>query len=66
MVAVVRLRRCSRWSRSRAAKGHYIDTPGERGRAVIGLFRVRGGKIVEHWDASQDVPENSANDNTMY
>lgn len=24
------------------------------------------GKIVEHWDAVQQIPESSANDNTMY
>src|SRR3954447_24897045 len=49
-----------------AVHSHYIDTPGERGRAVIDLFRVRDGKIVEHWDAAQDVPETAANDNTMF
>lgn len=49
-----------------AVHSHCVDTPGERGRAVIDLFRVRGGKIVEHWDAMQDVPETSANDNTMF
>jgi len=25
-----------------------------------------GGKIVEHWDAMQEIPEESANGNTMY
>ncbi|RXZ72518.1 nuclear transport factor 2 family protein [Agromyces albus] len=49
-----------------AVHSHYIDAPGQRGRAVIDLFRVQDGKIVEHWDASQDVPEASANDNTMF
>jgi NADPH:quinone reductase-like Zn-dependent oxidoreductase/predicted SnoaL-like aldol condensation-catalyzing enzyme len=49
-----------------AVHSHYLDTPGERGRAVIDLFRVRDGRIVEHWDATQDVPETSANDNTMF
>jgi predicted SnoaL-like aldol condensation-catalyzing enzyme len=49
-----------------AVHSHYVDIPGERGRAVIDLFRVRDGKIVEHWDATQDVPETSANDNTMF
>ncbi|QYN33930.1 ester cyclase [Pseudonocardia sp. DSM 110487] len=49
-----------------AVHSHYVDTPGERGRAVIDLFRVRDGKIVEHWDAVQDVPETPANDNTMF
>ncbi|WP_282702923.1 nuclear transport factor 2 family protein [Streptomyces sp. CC219B] len=49
-----------------AVHSHYVNAPGERGQAVVDLFRVRGGKIVEHWDALQDVPETSANDNTMF
>ncbi|WP_420711947.1 nuclear transport factor 2 family protein [Streptomyces sp. MMG1533] len=49
-----------------AVQSHCVNTPGERGRAVIDRFRVRDGKIVEHWDAMQDVPETSANDNTMF
>jgi NADPH:quinone reductase-like Zn-dependent oxidoreductase/predicted SnoaL-like aldol condensation-catalyzing enzyme len=49
-----------------AVHSHYIDTPGDRGRAVFDLFRVRDGKIVEHWNAEQAVPETAANDNTMF
>ncbi|WP_413471681.1 nuclear transport factor 2 family protein [Streptomyces sp. MB09-02B] len=49
-----------------AVHSHYGNAPGERGQAVVDLFRVRNGKIVEHWDAVQDVPETSANDNTMF
>jgi NADPH:quinone reductase-like Zn-dependent oxidoreductase/predicted SnoaL-like aldol condensation-catalyzing enzyme len=49
-----------------AVHSHYVDTPGDRGRAVMDLFRVRDGKIVEHWNAEQDVPEAAANDNTMF
>lgn len=49
-----------------AVHSHYVDTPGHRGRAVLELFRVRDAKIVEHWAAVQDVPETSANDNTMF
>ncbi|WP_432197509.1 nuclear transport factor 2 family protein [Streptomyces sp. bgisy027] len=45
---------------------HCVDVPGERGRAVLDLFRVRGGRIVEHWVTKQEVPETSANDNTMF
>ncbi|MEU1480804.1 nuclear transport factor 2 family protein [Streptomyces sp. NPDC001668] len=49
-----------------AVHSHYIPAPGERGQAIVDLFRVVGGKIVEHWDVTQDVPATSANDNTMF
>ncbi|MDF3144240.1 MULTISPECIES: nuclear transport factor 2 family protein [unclassified Streptomyces] len=49
-----------------AVHSHYVNAPGERGQAVVDLFRVRNGKIVEHWDVLQDVPETSANDNGMF
>ncbi|MFI6441609.1 nuclear transport factor 2 family protein [Streptomyces sp. NPDC050759] len=49
-----------------AVHSHYVPAPGERGQAIVDLFRVRGGKIVEHWDVIQDVPETSANGNGMF
>ena len=45
---------------------HSVRTPGERGRAIVDIFKVEDGKIVEHWDVVQDVPEKSANQNTMF
>lgn len=38
----------------------------DRGRAIVDIFRVKDGKIVEHWDVIQAVPEESANQNTMF
>jgi predicted SnoaL-like aldol condensation-catalyzing enzyme len=45
---------------------HLIIHPGERGRAVVDIFRIENGRIAEHWDVAQPVPETSANDNTMF
>ena len=45
---------------------HSKRSPEERGRAIVDIFKVENGKIVEHWDVIQDVPEKSANDNTMF
>jgi predicted SnoaL-like aldol condensation-catalyzing enzyme len=44
----------------------FVTTPESRGLAVVDIFRVKNGKIVEHWDVMQEVPENAANENTMF
>ena len=54
-----------------AVHSHYAWTPsfvmdGGRGSAVVDIFRYGlDGKIVEHWDVAQAIPETTANGHTM-
>lgn len=45
---------------------HSQSAPDDAGFAVVDMFRVQDCLMVEHWDVVQPVPEQSANNNTMF
>jgi predicted SnoaL-like aldol condensation-catalyzing enzyme len=40
---------------------HAQRSPEDRGMQIIEMFRLENGKIAEHWDIMQQVPETMAN-----
>lgn len=45
---------------------HVRPTPESRGASVFDMYRLKNGKIVEHWDAIQPVPAESKNPHPMF
>lgn len=45
---------------------HMVREPGTRGEAVMDIFRLADGKLVEHWDVLQQIPDNIPHANTMF
>lgn len=45
---------------------HGVRVPGQPGSAIVDIFKLEGGKIVEHWDVIQPVPEHTENPNGMF
>ncbi len=45
---------------------HLTREPNDPGLAVAEFFRLMNGKIIEHWDVLQPVPEKTASGNSMF
>jgi predicted SnoaL-like aldol condensation-catalyzing enzyme len=41
-------------------------SPEDRGTAAADFFRLEDGKVVEHWDVLQPIPESAANEHPMF
>ncbi len=45
---------------------HSLRVPGKVELAAIDIFRLEDGKICEHWDVVQEIPNDAANPNSMF
>ena len=45
---------------------HAVRGPGTLGNAIVDIFRLQDGKVVEHWDSVQPIPDKAANNNGMF
>ena len=47
---------------------HNRRSPELRGNAVVDIFRIENGKVVEHWDVVQAIPDpdKAKNKNSMF
>jgi predicted SnoaL-like aldol condensation-catalyzing enzyme len=45
---------------------HGKSGPHPYGESVIDIFRIENGKVVEHWDIIQPIPESADNANSMF
>jgi predicted SnoaL-like aldol condensation-catalyzing enzyme len=43
-----------------------FDGPTPNGEAGVDIFRLEGGRIVEHWDVIQPIPDSIPHGNTMF
>ena len=43
-----------------------VREPATRKLAIVNIYKLENGKVVEHWDVIQPIPEKAANDNGMF
>jgi predicted SnoaL-like aldol condensation-catalyzing enzyme len=44
---------------------HKVHEPGTPGAAIVDIFRLEDGRIVEHWDVMQAIPKRTVSGNSM-
>ena len=64
--AVIQIKRVIAEGDLVAIHHHMRTSPEVRGMAAVDIFRVENGKVVEHWDVVQAIPEKSANPHPMF
>ncbi|KAA2255207.1 hypothetical protein F0L68_28715 [Solihabitans fulvus] len=47
------------------AHSHFTAHDGDLGMAVVDIFRIADGRIAEHWDVKESVPETTASGNSV-
>jgi predicted SnoaL-like aldol condensation-catalyzing enzyme len=45
---------------------HAMRTPADPGVAIVDIFRLKAGKLVEHWEVRQPVPDTALHGNGMF
>lgn len=45
---------------------HVVRQPGDKGLAVVDIFRVAGDRLVEHWDVIQEIDPATANPESIF
>ena len=45
---------------------HIKSHSGNKTISIVDIFRIQDGKIIEHWDVHEEVPEKSANSHPMF
>ncbi|MER6983537.1 nuclear transport factor 2 family protein [Streptomyces carpinensis] len=45
---------------------HGVRVPGGPGAAIVDIFRMQDGRIAEHWDVMQQIPDEARNRNGMF
>jgi predicted SnoaL-like aldol condensation-catalyzing enzyme len=45
---------------------HGMNGPNPHGESVVDIFRIENGKVVEHWDIIQPIPQTADNANSMF